>query len=500
MSVRLRARVVFAAGVEETVRRPVSDCLEAAGVRIVDGSTDTRGSADIVVTPCLGEETLSLVRTASRGGARRALVVVTTEVGDDGGAVWRLLRAGADDVLPWEERNRELSAACVAARLRRWREVDDFVDAPPIRERLVGRSPAWVAALRELVEVARLSDAPVLITGESGTGKELAARLLHDLDPRPGKRELVIVDCTTIVPTLAGSEFFGHERGAFTDAVVSREGAFAEANGGTLFLDELGDLPLGLQGELLRVIQEGTYKRVGSGVWKQTRFRLICATNRDLREEVAKGQFRSDLYHRVAAWTVHLPSLRERPQDVPVLADHLLHQLHPEQETPSFHPAVLGVLQRREYPGNVRELRLLVARLAARHVELGPITVGDLPPDERPGEEADDGDWRGSEFERCVRRGLARNLSLRAIRCGVEEIAIAVALQESGNNLKRASARLQISKRWLEMLLRAALRNGTYQTSPWGEHRRRPGIPDGAGALGAPQAPGGRRPRVQSHG
>src|SRR5678816_4688946 len=140
-----------------------------------------------------------------------------------------------------------------------------------------------------------------LIAGESGTGKELVARLIHALDRREPKGPFVVLDCTTVSPELAGSEFFGHERGAFTTAVTAREGAFAMADGGTLFLDEVGELPLALQAELLRVIQERVYKRVGSNTWKQADFRLVCATNRDLAAEEAKGNFRLDLFHRIAS-------------------------------------------------------------------------------------------------------------------------------------------------------------------------------------------------------
>jgi transcriptional regulator with GAF, ATPase, and Fis domain len=137
----------------------------------------------------------------------------------------------------------------------------------------------------------------VLITGESGTGKELIARLIHALDSRVDKGDFVILDCTTVVPTLSGSEFFGHEKGAFTGAIAQRDGAFAMADGGTLFLDEIGELPLVLQAELLRVIEEGMYKRVGSNTWRKTSFRLLCATNRDLLQEESRGNFRKDLYY-----------------------------------------------------------------------------------------------------------------------------------------------------------------------------------------------------------
>ena len=179
-----------------------------------------------------------------------------------GGAAWRLLDAGVADVIAWDGQLEAIAPACALAGRRRARRL------AARREHLVGSSPAWRAVLREVVEVARFSDVDVLITGESGTGKELTARLIHALDARPHKRELVVVDCTTIVPELSGSEFFGHERGAFTGAITARDGAFALADGGTLFLDEVGELPLALQAELLRVVQEGTYKRVGSNSWR----------------------------------------------------------------------------------------------------------------------------------------------------------------------------------------------------------------------------------------
>src|SRR5262249_38330331 len=161
---------------------------------------------------------------------------------------------GAGDVLTADR------PAEIAARLERWNEVDRMVQSPLVRRNLVGNSPAWIATLREIVEAAAFSDASLLLLGESGTGKEQLSPLVHTLDARLPKGELVILDCTTVVADLSGSEFFGHERGAFTGAAGSREGAFALADGGTLFLDEVGELPPALQAQLLRVVQEGTFK------------------------------------------------------------------------------------------------------------------------------------------------------------------------------------------------------------------------------------------------
>jgi transcriptional regulator with GAF, ATPase, and Fis domain len=150
----------------------------------------------------------------------------------------------------------------------------------------------------------------------------MVARLIHNLDSRPGKGNLVVLDCTTVVPSLSGSEFFGHDRGAYTGAVLERKGAFELADGGTLFLDEVGELPAPMQAELLRVVQEGTFKRVGSNLWRKSEFRLICATNRNLEEEQEVGTFRSDFYYRIAGWKLRLPSLRERPDDIVALFLH----------------------------------------------------------------------------------------------------------------------------------------------------------------------------------
>jgi hypothetical protein len=209
-----------------------------------------------VVTPAL----CTFLRHVS-GGRERILVLVDAAGAPPGGAGWALLQAGAADVLPWADP--EELAPQVCTRFRRWLTVDHLLATPPVATAVVGHSASWRALLRDIVESARFSDASTLILGESGTGKELIARLIHTLDARTPKRDLVVLDCSTIMPELSGSEFFGHERGAFTGTAAQRDGAFALADGGTLFLDEIGELPLPLQAQLLRVVQEHTYKRVG---------------------------------------------------------------------------------------------------------------------------------------------------------------------------------------------------------------------------------------------
>jgi transcriptional regulator with GAF, ATPase, and Fis domain len=233
----------------------------------------------------------------------RVLALATAGSVLEAGDSWRLLHSGAAEALAWSEG--QAKADDIKARLERWTAIDELVESRSVRELLVGYSPSWRTLMRRIVEAARFSRAPVLLTGESGTGKELLARVLHLLDERAfsqrtNRHELVTLDCTTIVRELSGSELFGHERGAFTGAVGPREGAFALADGGTLFLDEIGELPLHLQAQLLRAVQEKTYKRVGGNVWQTTDFRLVCATNRDLADAATKGEFRLDLYYRIA--------------------------------------------------------------------------------------------------------------------------------------------------------------------------------------------------------
>jgi transcriptional regulator with GAF, ATPase, and Fis domain len=290
----------------------------------------------------------------------------------------------------------------------------------------------------------------VLVTGESGTGKELVARLVDALDPRDGKPDLVVVDCTTIVPTLSGSEFFGHERGSFTGATATRDGAFALADGGTLFLDEVGELPLPLQAELLRVIQEGTYKRVGSNTWHSTRFRLVCATNRELLDEAAHGRFRLDLYYRIAGWTFRLPPLRERTDDILLLIRHFLGELCPDQQAPELDDVVRLFLLERDYPGNIRDLRHLVARLSYRHVGPGPVTLGDLPEQERP-VPVGAGDALADDLAEPVRRALARGLTLKDIGRGAADLAVRIVLAEEEGSVQRAARRLGVTPRALQL-------------------------------------------------
>ncbi|BCB27864.1 transcriptional regulator [Sulfurimicrobium lacus] len=228
----------------------------------------------------------------------------------------------------------------------------------PSAEGLVGRSPAFNRLIALLERVAP-SDATVLLLGESGTGKELAAQALHDASTR-ARGPFVAVDCAGVTETLFGSELFGYEKGAFTGASTRKTGLVEAAAGGTLFFDEIGDMPLCLQVKLLRLLESGTFRRVGGLEPLRANFRLVLATHRDIKAMVEEGTFRRDLYYRISAFPIRVPSLRERREDLPLLVDSLLQRLC--QQRRSLHPDALAALLEHKFPGNIRELRNILER------------------------------------------------------------------------------------------------------------------------------------------
>jgi transcriptional regulator with GAF, ATPase, and Fis domain len=233
--------------------------------------------------------------------------------------------------------------------------------------------------------------------------------------------------------------------------VASRDGAFALASGGTLFLDEVGELPTSLQAQLLRVVQEHSYKRVGSNTWHGTDFRLVSATNRNLMQENGPGEFRRDLYYRLASWVIRAPPLRERTEDIIPLTRHFLQQARPSGEPLQLDQSVQEYLLTRDYPGNVRDLRNLALRIAHRCVGPGPITIGAIPADERPPLAPSRDSWRDAAFEQSIRRALSCRADLRDIRHAAEDTAIFIAIGEEDGNLKRAAKRLGLTDRALQM-------------------------------------------------
>jgi transcriptional regulator with GAF, ATPase, and Fis domain len=262
---------------------------------------------------------------------------------------------------------------------------EEVQGATPARGRLVGRS-APLRKVLDQIEMVAPTEANVLILGESGTGKELVAREIHERSRRR-HRALIRVNCASIPHELFESEFFGHARGAFTGALRDRAGRFQAADGGTLLLDEVGEIPLALQGKLLRAIQEGQFERVGEDAARHVDVRLLAATNRDLAAEVKAGRFREDLYYRLSVFPIHLPPLRERPADIPILTAHFveLAARRLNLPRPALSPAEVERLVAYAWPGNIRELQNAIER-AMILSRGGPLRFADtLSPGAAPG-------------------------------------------------------------------------------------------------------------------
>ncbi len=236
----------------------------------------------------------------------------------------------------------------------------------PALKGIVGQSRAILSLFRDLLEVAK-TKCPVLILGKTGTGKELAAKAIHQLSSR-GNDAFVELNCASVPSELIESELFGYERGAFTGATRERKGVFEQANHGTLFLDEIGDMSRNLQTKLLRVIQEGRFRRLGGEKSIEVDVRIIAASNKDLTREARKGNFREDLLYRINVYPISLAPLEERREDIPLLADHFLRQTATDFGLPrkSFSPDALELLKGSSFPGNIRELKNIVERVALR--------------------------------------------------------------------------------------------------------------------------------------
>lgn len=253
---------------------------------------------------------------------------------------------------------------------------DERLDPRPLSNPLIGNS-ANTRKVRELIEQVAPALATVLITGKSGTGKEVVARQIHELSDRAGP--FIAVNCGAIPESLLESELFGHEKGAFTGAVSARAGRFEQAQGGTFFLDEIGDMPVGMQVKLLRVLEERVIDRVGGARSIPVDVRLIAATHRDLQRRIATGAFREDLYYRLSVFPIEIAPLAERPDDIPPLVDEFIRRIGVEQSRSiQFADDAMDALQDYAWPGNVRELANLIERLVVLKPS-GVIGVQDLP-------------------------------------------------------------------------------------------------------------------------
>ncbi len=302
-------------------------------------------------------------------------------------------------------------------------------------DELIGQTPAMLDVFKTIGRVAATRE-PVLIVGESGTGKELVANAIHKNSDRAA-RPFIKVNSAALSPALLESELFGHEKGAFTGAVARRIGRFEQADCGTLFLDEIGDLDIDLQAKLLRVLQSGQFERVGGDAVLQVDVRLLAATNRDLPARIAEGRFREDLFYRLNVLTITLPPLRERRDDIPDLAEHILGKLARKYDWPhlALSPEARTYLTAQPWPGNVRQLQNVLARAAilARGRAIG---IDDLQPP-------------ASAASASAESASSSSLLLRDLLAETERRAIRQALEQEKWNRTRAARLLGISRRQL---------------------------------------------------
>ena len=335
----------------------------ATGTEVLDRlQVDSRYDLLLVDVQMPGVNGLDLLERL-RGAGNDIPVIMITAHGTSSIAI-RAMQMGAYDYLQKPFDINEVSL--IVRRLFEHQELASRVrsleERQELRERMIGRSPAMREIYKTIGRVAA-SDASVLISGETGTGKELAANLIHQNSARRNG-PLIKVNCAALPETLIESELFGHEKGAFTGAVAQRKGRFELANKGTIFLDEVGEITLPVQKKLLRVLQEGEIERVGGSTVIKVDVRVLAATNRDLLQEVEQGRFREDLYYRLNVINIHMPPLRERKSDIPILVEHFLdkYRYRPGAPPTKISEEALERLQAYDWPGNVRQLENEIER------------------------------------------------------------------------------------------------------------------------------------------
>ncbi|MFO0762339.1 MAG: sigma-54 dependent transcriptional regulator [Byssovorax sp.] len=431
----------FAFGVAAILRSAAFDCTHAASGEEALAATRS-GPWDVVLLD-LGlpdRSGLDVLARFVEVNAASAVIVLTGR--DDAASAVRALRLGAAHYLTKPARKDELLAAVAEARARCG--VQGLAAIAADEHGVIGRSGAWQSAVRALRAAARAPRTSVLVTGESGTGKEMAAQLIHAASDRRGG-PFVSMNASCLSPSLLESELFGHEAGAFTGARGPKRGLFELASGGTLFLDEVGELPLDLQPRLLRVLEGHPFRRVGGEREIKVDVRLVSATNRSLSSEVLAGRFRLDLYHRLRVIDVTLPPLRERREDIPLLAGHFLLRFGEELGKPrlALSAEALALLLAHPWPGNVRELRNAMERGAAL-CEGQVIRPRDLPPElgaaaSLPGAAPAAEEDAPGPLDAMIRahvlrayRATGENLSQTARVLGISRVALRRRLKEYG--------------------------------------------------------------------
>ncbi len=368
-----KATVVLADDDPDTLKI-LGQALTAAGYRVLSARNGAQAldlvdqnEVDLLLTDLImpGMDGMALTREVKHRHPAVVVMLITAFASIE--TAVEAMRAGAFDYITkpviLDELQVKVEKALEQCRMRQ--ELGDLKDrlsraqAPP---NLIGVSPR-MRQVFQMVGLVAGRDVPVVLTGESGTGKELVARAIHSMSRRAG-RLFVPINCGAVPETLLESELFGYVKGAFTGATTSKRGLFEEADGGTLFLDEVGDAPLSIQMKLLRAVQDGEVRRLGSTQSVKTDVRVLVATNKNLQSEIAAGRFREDLYYRLNVVNIHMPPLRERREDIPLLVDHFI-RLHREAINPAVRgltPEAQNKLLRHDWPGNVRELENTLKR------------------------------------------------------------------------------------------------------------------------------------------
>ena len=406
---------------DSSIREAIEGLLRAEGIQVETYGTAreflTRARAEpagclILDVDLPGLSGLELQRELSRTDVHIPIIFLTGH-GDIPMSV-RAIKAGALEFLTKPFDPEDLLDAIQEGMLAREYRGSPITGGSPHSDEIVGASSAY-RRVRNRIEMVAPTDSTVLIQGETGTGKELIAHEIHKLSRRKDQ-PLVRVNCATIPKELYESEFFGHVRGAFTGAIKDRVGRFEAAHGGTLFLDEIGEIPIDLQSKLLRALQEKQYERVGDERTKRADVRIIAATNRDLKQEVQAGRFREDLYYRLNVFPVQVAPLRERREDIPLLAKYFVELLAKELKCPKPRLTEAGVakLQSYDWPGNIRELRNVIERatIVARGnaLEFDLPTAMVAPPSTPPVFEIDDAAQREFLTEPEIQRRERENL------------------------------------------------------------------------------------------
>ncbi len=396
---------------------------------------------------------LELLKRARQLQPRLPIVMLTAHGTVD--TAVEAIKQGAFDYLSKPFDKSEI-VGVVDKALRTWEAAQHDVvehDRKPSEPPLIGEHPAMKEIFR-MVEKVAASPSTILITGESGTGKELIAQLIHDRSER-AKKPLIKLHCAAIPSTLLESELFGYEKGAFTGAVTSKPGRFELADGGTLFLDEVGDIPLEMQVKLLRVLQDQQFERVGSVKTLKTDVRLVAATNRDLQQGVRDGKFREDLFYRLNVVPIHLPPLRDRRTDIPLLIEHFRKKFNARlnRNVQTVSAATVERLAGFPWPGNIRQLENVMER-SMLFCEGSELTEKDLPALEAvspvppaPGTAAaaaDPGATAAGRFKELTREASVR----------VQREIILKALEEHSNNVTRTAKALGLSRKGLQLKLK----------------------------------------------